>query len=71
MPRLRLEDGSHIWGYECYWLPLKEAQAVEASLGIHIPSREAKEWDRLVDDLQRRTQIGETPEASPTATLTE
>lgn len=29
MPRLRLEDGSTLWGFECWWLPLTEAQHAE------------------------------------------
>ena len=76
MPRLRLRDGSHIWGFECFWLPLKEAEAVEAKLGICTLSPEAKEWDRLVDDLHEaawraKIQMGDTPETSATATRTE
>jgi hypothetical protein len=31
-PRLRLEDGRVIWGYQCYWLPLSEALECEAPL---------------------------------------
>jgi hypothetical protein len=32
MPRLRLADGSVIWGFECYWLPLEVALKVESDL---------------------------------------
>jgi hypothetical protein len=74
MPRLLLEDGSRIWGCECFWLPLKEARAVEISLGVIVSSKEAREWDQLCADLNAaawKTQMGETPETSPTTTLTE
>lgn len=31
-PKFRLPDGKVIWGFECYWLPLAQALAVEASI---------------------------------------
>jgi hypothetical protein len=34
MPRIRLEDGSQIWGFECFWLPLKEALSAEREAGV-------------------------------------
>lgn len=33
MPKMTLPDGSTIWGFECWWLPLKEALKLEASTG--------------------------------------
>lgn len=30
-PRIRLEDGSHIWGYECWWGPAEGAPPLEAA----------------------------------------
>jgi len=44
MPRLRLEDGSTLWGYECWWLPLTEAeQAEQAAKG--------EEFEALITEL--------------------
>lgn len=32
MPEFELPDGSHIFGYECWWLPLDIAKSVEEKL---------------------------------------
>ncbi len=32
MPEFELEDGRHVFGYECWWLPLDLAEKIETKV---------------------------------------
>lgn len=54
-PKMTLPDGQTIWGMECYWLPLKEAQDLEkknntpCTTGQRFPVEDFSDILRLVD----------------------
>jgi len=61
-PRIRLQDGSVIWGYECWWHPVDQAgplPQMQAELEKH------KAWcrDLLIAGLEdaSRAALGEQP----------
>ena len=45
-PKFKLDDGSIIWGYECYWMPLGDALEIEKKLA-QVSDQEADIKQRL------------------------
>jgi hypothetical protein len=47
VPRMRLKDGSYIWGIECWWTPVRSARRAYESLGL---TDKLAELDAAVND---------------------